>query len=296
MAEIIDSHQHFWVLGMNGYDQSFLAGEKRAKIRKTYLPENLESAINTTPVTRTIFVQTQHHVEENDWVLELAHQHNFIAGVVGWVDLASVSCEEQILAYKDHPKFVGVRHVTHDEPDENFIVRNDVLRGLALLEKHQVPFDLLFFQHHLHHAVTLAKRFPELPLVLDHLSNPNIAEGQMSSWEENFRAAAEFPNIFCKLSGMITRALWDTWEPSDLQPYVDIAIEAFGPDRLMFGSDWPVCLLAGSYQEVYNSLIQTLSKLCELEIVGKGMVLRPLGKSWTSPSSRSSSRTLKARG
>ena len=246
---------------MDGFDQSFLAEEKRAKIRQTYLPENLESAISTTPVSRTIFVQTQHNLAENNWVLELADQNNFIAGVVGWVDLASVSCEDQILAYKDHPKFVGARHVTHDEPDKNFIVRDDVLRGLALLEKHQVPFDLLFFQCHLHHAVTLAKRFPGLPLVLDHLSNPSIAEGQFALWEENFRAAAEFPNIFCKLSGMITRASWKTWKTSDLQPYVDIAIEAFGPDRLMFGSDWPVCLLAGTYPEVYDSLDQTLRRL-----------------------------------
>ncbi len=265
MTEIIDSHQHFWVLGMEGYDQSFLSDKKRAKIRQSYLPQDLEAATSTTPVNRSIFVQTQHHVAENDWALALADRHDFIAGVVGWVDLASTSCEDQILTYKDYPKFVGVRHVTHDEPDKDFILRDDVLKGLALLEKHQLPFDLLFFQHHLHHAVTLAKAFPKLRLVIDHLSNPSIAEGLFGLWEKNFRAAAEFPNIFCKLSGMITQASWKTWTASDLQPYVDIAIEAFGPNRLMFGSDWPVCLLAGTYPEVYNSLNQTLTRLDESE-------------------------------
>ncbi|MAW34054.1 MAG: amidohydrolase [Proteobacteria bacterium] len=265
MTEIIDSHQHFWVLGMEGYDQSFLSDKKRAKIRQSYLPQDLEAATSTTPVNRSIFVQTQHHVAENDWALALADRHDFIAGVVGWVDLASTSCEDQILTYKDYPKFVGVRHVTHDEPDKDFILRDDVLKGLALLEKHQLPFDLLFFQHHLHHAVTLAKAFPKLRLVIDHLSNPSIAEGLFGLWEKNFRAAAEFPNIFCKLSGMITQASWKTWTASDLQPYVDIAIEAFGPNRLMFGSDWPVCLLAGTYPEVYNSLNQILTRLDESE-------------------------------
>ena len=210
-------------------------------------------------------MQTQHHIAENDWALALADRYDFIAGVVGWVDLASTSCEDQVLTYKDNPKFVGVRHVTHDEPDKDFILCDDVLKGLALLEKHQLPFDLLFFQHHLHHAVTLAKAFPKLRLVIDHLSNPSIAEGLFGLWEKNFRAAAEFPNIFCKLSGMITQASWKTWTASDLQPYVDIAIEAFGPNRLMFGSDWPVCLLAGTYPEVYNSLNQTLTRLDESE-------------------------------
>ena len=261
---IIDAHQHFWQLS-KPFDYGWLNAEQNAPIRRDFLPEHLAEQIRAVGVDRTIFVQTQHNVAENRWVLDLAAEHQFIAGVVGWVDLASEQCEEQLLKFKDQPKFVGVRHVTQDEPDDDFIIRPDVLRGLKVLERHNVPFDLLFYVKHLRHATTLARELPELPMVINHLAKPRIKDQATDDWIDNFRAAARCPNICCKLSGMITEADWETWKPSDLKPFVETALEAFGPERCMFGSDWPVCELAGSYEQVYSALKEVLGPISESE-------------------------------
>jgi L-fuconolactonase len=269
---VIDAHQHFWDLTQREpYNYAWLDQPQHAPIRRNFLPDDLLPRMQTAGVDRSIFVQTQHHLEENRWVLHLAEQHDWIAGVVGWVDLASSYCEQQLLEFKDHPKFVGVRHVVQDEPDENFIVRPDVLRGLAALERHGVPYDMLFFVQHLRHAVTLAERFPQLTLVLDHLSKPKIKEQRLEGWSQDLRAAARYPNVVCKLSGMVTEADWQHWKPADLRPYVDLALEAFGPQRLLFGTDWPVCELAGTYEQVVGAtreLIATLSASEQAAILG----------------------------
>jgi len=260
---IIDAHQHYWEL--NRFDTSWLETPEHKPIRKNFLPADLKTRIDMTGVDYTVFVQTQHNLEENRWVLKLAEENAWIAGVVGWIDLAAENCEEQLLEFKQHPKFVGVRHITQAEPDDDFIVRPDVIRGLKVLQKHKVPFDLLFFVKHLKHAVTLAKELPELPMVIDHLAKPHIKEGRLDDWETNFRAAAKFPNLYCKLSGMVTEADWKSWKPANLKPYVDVAMEAFGPDRLMYGSDWPVCELAGTYQQVFDALKEVLGEITEEE-------------------------------
>ncbi len=264
MALTIDAHQHFWQLSQP-FNYGWLDAPANAPIRRDFLPEHLEPLIRAAGVDRTIFVQTQHDIRENRWVLGLAEQHDFIAGVVGWVDLASPACEEQLLEFKAHPKFVGIRHVTQDEPDDNFIVRDDVLRGLKVLEKHQVPFDLLFYVKHLRHVPQLATRFPDLPMVIDHLAKPHIKDHRVDDWLPDFRAAAAFPNVYCKLSGMITEADWRNWSVDELKPYVQTALEAFGPERLMFGSDWPVCELAGTYGQVIGALRDLLGALSERE-------------------------------
>lgn len=264
MSLVIDSHQHFWQHSQP-FDYSWQDAEELAPIRRDYLPADLEPQIKQAGVDRTVFVQTQHNVEENRWVLKLAEEYNFIAGIVGWVDLASEKCEEQLEEFKDHPKFVGIRHITQDEPDDDFIVRPEVLRGLKVLQKHQVPFDLLFYVKHLGHAATLARELPELPMVIDHLAKPHIKDGVTEDWIANFRAAARFPNVFCKLSGMITEADWNTWKPADLKPYVETALECFGPERCMFGSDWPVCELAGTYEQVHSALVEVLGPIGESE-------------------------------
>jgi L-fuconolactonase len=263
MSLTIDSHQHYWELGR--FDYSWLEAEELAAIRRSFLPADLKTNIDGVAVDKTIFVQTQHNVEENRWVLGLAEENDFIAGVVGWVDLASEACEDQLLEFKDHPKFVGIRHVTQDEPDADFIVGADVMRGLKVLEKHSVPFDLLFYVKHLKHAVTLAEALPDLPMVIDHLSKPEIKDQRTDNWIEHFKATAKYPNIYCKLSGMITEADWKNWTADDLKPYVHAAMEAFGPERLMFGSDWPVCELAGSYEQVYNALNDALGSISDNE-------------------------------
>jgi len=260
---IIDAHQHFWELGR--FDYGWLETPQHKPIHRNFLPEDLRSLIDQAGVDKTVFVQTQHNIEETRWVLKLAENNEFICGVVGWVDLASDKCEEQLLELKEHPKFVGIRHITQDEPDDDFIIRPHIMQGLRVLQKHEVPFDLLFYVKHLHHAQQLGRELPELKMVIDHLAKPHIKEQKLDDWETNFRAAAEYPNISCKLSGMITEADWANWKPADLKPYVEIAFDAFGPDRLMFGSDWPVCELAGSYPQVKDVLEECLGPLSEDE-------------------------------
>jgi L-fuconolactonase len=259
----IDAHQHFWQLGR--FDTSWLDAPRLKAIRRDYLPADLKPHLKATGVDSTVFVQTQHNVEENRWALQLAAENDFIAGVVGWIDLANPACEDQLAEFKDHPKFVGVRHVVQDEPDPDFMVRPEILRGLKVLEKHGVPYDLLFYVQHIKHAETVARHCPNLPLVIDHLSKPRIREQVVGDWESHFRAAARYPNVSCKISGMITEADWTGWKPADLKPYVDIALDCFGPERLMFGSDWPVCELAGSYERVYAATQELIGRLSPSE-------------------------------
>ena len=247
------------------FDHSWQERPGMEKICKSFLPSDLVPLLQQAGIDRSVFVQTQHNTAENRWVLQLAEQHDFIAGVVGWVDLASDQCEEQLSEFKEHPKFVGVRHVTHDEPDANYIVRDEVIRGLSILQRHGVPFDLLFYVKHLHHAERLARELPDLPMVIDHLSKPEIRVGKMDPWRDHFAAAARYENVYCKLSGMITEADWQSWQPSQLKPYVETAVELFGPNRLMYGSDWPVCELAGTYQQQIDALHECLGKLSSSE-------------------------------
>lgn len=264
MSLTVDAHHHFWQrdLPMN---YGWLEAPALAPIRRDFLPEDLAPHLAATGIDRTVVVQTQHDTRENQWALGLAERHAFIAGVVGWVDLASPDCERQLLEVKDHPKFVGVRHVTQDEPDDDFIVREDVLRGLRVLQTHGIPFDLLFHVKHLRHAATLARALPDLPMVIDHLAKPGIKQHRLDDWLPDFRAASRFPNVSCKLSGMVTEADWKGWTANDLKPYVHAALDAFGPARLMFGSDWPVCELAASYERVHWALSKALGPLSDDE-------------------------------
>lgn len=266
---VIDSHQHFWKLDLP-FDYEWLKSPEHAPIHRDYLPEDLLVEMRRAGVDRSVFVQTQHNVEENRWALDLAERNPWIVGIVGWVDLASDRCESQLAEFSSHRRFVGVRHITQDEPDENFIVSAPVIRGLKVLEKHGVPFDLLFYTRHLRHVPTLAAQLPTLPMVIDHLSKPEIRAGKVDGshidcWRSDLRRAAQHPNVYCKLSGMVTEADWHAWKAADLKPYVDAAIECFGPERCMFGSDWPVCELAASYSEVVQTLREIVRDLSESE-------------------------------
>ncbi len=261
---LLDAHQHFWQLSQP-FDYRWLDAPANAPIRRDYLPTDLEPHLRATGVTHSIFVQTQHNLDESRWALDLADRYPFLVGVVGWVDLANPACEEQVEAMRKYPKFVGVRHITQDEPDDDFIVRPDVRRGLRVLEKHGVPFDLLFYVKHLRHAATLAREFPALPLVIDHLAKPHIRARQMDDWLPHLKAAAAFPNVYCKLSGLVTEADWKQWKVADLKPYVQSALELFGPERCMYGSDWPVCELAASYEQVHGALVEALGSLSGTE-------------------------------
>ncbi len=274
MGLIVDSHHHFWDRTMAGYDHGWLEEPGNEKICRNFLPADLEPRIQAAGIDKTVFVQTQHNVEETRWVLSLAEQHDWLAGIVGWVDLASPDCEAQLEEFKDDPYFVGVRHLVQNEPDD-FILRDDILRGLSVLEKHDVAYDLLFFVPQLQHAASVARQFPNLRLVIDHLAKPYIKAGAIDGWREDFIAAAQCPNVYCKLSGMVTEADWNDWTPEDLKPYVSTALEHFTPDRCMFGSDWPVCELAATYQQVFDALTECIGGVSDSErekILGKNAI------------------------
>ena len=226
-----------------------------AVLRRDYLPEELKPLLKAIQFDGTIAVQARQMVEETEWLLELSDKHDFIKGVVGWVDLRSPKLREQLEMYAKHPKLVGVRHVVHDEPDDHFMLLPEFRRGLAQLREFGLTYDLLLFPKHLPVAVKLVAGFPDQPFVLDHIAKPGIREGQVSPWREDLERLAEFPNVFCKLSGLVTEAKWKQWQPEDFHRYLDIVIETFGTDRVMIGSDWPVCTLSGDYASTMRIVI-----------------------------------------
>jgi L-fuconolactonase len=248
----LDSHQHFWKY--NPAHQVWMTDEM-AVLRRDYLPAELEPQLKAIQFDGTIAVQARQMVEETEWLLELSDQHDFIKGVVGWVDLRSPRFRAQLERYAKHPKLVGVRHVVHDEPDDGFMLLPEFRRGLAQLREFGLTYDLLLFPKHLPVAARLVAEFPDQPFVLDHIAKPGIREGQVSPWREDLDRLAEFPNVFCKLSGLVTEAKWKQWEPEDFHRYLDIVIETFGTERVMIGSDWPVCTLSGDYASTMRIVI-----------------------------------------
>ena len=264
----LDSHQHFW--HYNPAHQVWMT-DKMDVLRRDCLPEELKPQLQAIRFDGTIAVQARQMIEETEWLLRLSGEHDWIEAVVGWVDLRSPRLREQLERYARRPKFVGVRHVVHDEPDDNFMLLPEFRRGIAQLREFDLTYDLLLFPRHLPAAVKLAQEFPSQPFVLDHIAKPAIREGQTSPWREDLRRLAECPNAFCKLSGMVTEAAWKQWRPGDFHRYMDIVIEAFGAERVMIGSDWPVCTLSGDYASTMRIVIdyvrQFPPKACE-DILG----------------------------
>jgi L-fuconolactonase len=222
--------------------------EQMEVLKRDYLPDELKPLLKSVQFDGTIAVQARQMVEETEWLLELSDQHGFIKGVVGWVDLRSPKLRERLEMYAEHPKLVGVRHVVHDEADDNFMLLPEFRRGIAQLREFGLAYDLLLFPKHLPVAVKLVAEFPDQPFVLDHIAKPAIREGQVSPWREDLKRLAEFPSVFCKLSGLVTEAKWKQWQPEGFHRYLDIVIAAFGTERVMIGSDWPVCTLSGDYR------------------------------------------------
>jgi L-fuconolactonase len=253
----LDAHQHFW-----RYDEEQYGWiPKGSPLRRNWLPEDLQPLLERAGLEGSIAVQARQTVEESRWLLELADANPMIKGVVGWVDLRSETVEEQLARFAEHPKFVGVRHVVQDEPDDRFMVRPDFLRGIGWLKQFDLTYDILIFPKQLPAAIELVKQFPDQPFVLDHLAKPRIKEGIMSPWREQVRELSKFPNVTCKVSAMITEADWERWKPVDFRPYLDLIFSTFGEDRLMYGSDWPVALLAGNYERVYGLVDDYLEPL-----------------------------------
>lgn len=224
--------------------------EKLGRLRRDYLPGDLEPLLIEARLDGCIAIQARQTVEESWWLLELADRFPIIKGVVGWVDLRSEKVDEDLAALCKNPKFVGVRHVAQDEPDDRFLVGEAFVRGIRKLKQINLAYDLLIFPRQLPAAIELVGRFPEQRFVLDHIAKPNIAAGPIEPWAKLVRDLAKAPNVMCKISGLVTEAKWDSWSENDFAPYLDVIGEAFGPERLMYGSDWPVCLLAGEYAKV----------------------------------------------
>ena len=257
---VVDSHQHFWDITRFEYPWM---GPEVAPIAKTFMPPDLAPTLAELGINRTVLVQARSALEETTWFLELATEYDFIAGVVGWVDLLDPNLPRVLDHLLGHPKFKGVRHQVHDEPDEAWMVRDDVLRGLRELAKRDIPYDLLLRPPHLKYVPRVVDRLPNLPLVVDHIAKPEIAEGTIDEWARDMERVAAIPHVYCKVSGMVTEADWDSWTPADLRPYGEVVVEQFGYDRLMFGSDWPVCLLAGTYRQVWDAAHTTVGPLSD---------------------------------
>lgn len=256
----IDSHQHFW-----RYDPSQYAWitDAMGGLRRDCLPDELAPLLQAAGFDGSVAVQARQTLEETAWLLELAERHPRVQGVVGWFDLSSAELPAQLERYSAHPKLVGARHVLQDEPDDRFMLRPEFRRGMALVGEHELAYDLLLFPRHLEPAVALVDEFEDQLFVLDHIAKPAIRERVLSPWKEHLQRLAERPNVFCKLSGMVTEARWNEWRPGDFRPYLDVVLEAFGPERLMIGSDWPVCTLAGDYASTMGLVLDFVSELSE---------------------------------
>ncbi len=242
----LDSHQHFWRHRAAEYPW-IPAG---TPLHRDWLPADLATLQRPLGFDGSIAVQARQSLAESDWLLGLADADPRIRGVVGWVDLRSLQVEEDLERLSDHPRFVGVRHVVQDEPDDQFLMRPDFVRGIGLLGRFDLTYDLLLYPRQLPAAIALARAFPSQPFVLDHIAKPPIKTGGLSPWREQIGELAREPNVRCKVSGMVTEADHGAWRPEDFRPYLEVVMEAFGARRLMFGSDWPVCLLAAGYAEV----------------------------------------------
>lgn len=245
----VDAHQHFWKYNPAEYEW---IDDSMAAIRRDFLPEDLEPELERNDFQGSIAVQVRQTLEETRWLLELANRSSKILGVVGWVDLRSPNVRSQLSEFTRHPKLVGIRHIVQSEPDDHFLLRQDFLRGITSLEEFDLAYDILIYTKHLPAAAEFVERFPKQRFVLDHLAKPAIKSQEVESWAAGVRRLAAFPNVFCKLSGMVTEADWQHWKPEDITPYLNIAFEAFGASRLMIGSDWPVCLVAGSYNRTID--------------------------------------------
>lgn len=255
----IDSHQHFWKYKPEDYGW---IDEKMKVLKHDYLPPDLQPELEAAGFSGSVVVQARQSIEESRWLLELAGRFDFIKGVVGWVDLRSennLRYQLDELCLSD--KFVGVRHVVHDEPDDLFMLDDAFLKGISLLKEYNLTYDLLLFPKHLPVAEKVVAMFPEQQFIIDHISKPGIKDGILSPWKEDLNRIAENNNVWCKLSGMVTEADWLNHTKEDFYPYLDIVFEAFGAERLMFGSDWPVCLVAGGYQRVYGIIDEYISKM-----------------------------------
>ncbi len=247
----IDAHHHFWKYDPAEYD--WISPEMET-IRRDFLPADLFEEIKAVGIEGVVSVQARQCVEETRWLLEMAEVNDFIRGVVGWLPLISNSVQADLEKFAANQKLKAVRHVLQGEPDDDYMLRDDFNRGISALKNHGLVYDVLIYERQLLQAIKLVDRHPDQIFVLDHVAKPRIKNGVLQPWKRNIYELAQRPNVYCKLSGMVTEADWELWTPEQLRPYADCVLEAFGANRTMFGSDWPVCLVAGKYSQWLNTV------------------------------------------
>jgi L-fuconolactonase len=259
---VIDAHHHFWNYSAEEYGW---ISEEMKVLRRDFTPADLRKEIAAAGVDGVVSVQARQTVDETRWLLELAAANDFIRGVVGWVPLVSPDVGRDLERFAASPKLKAVRHVLQDEPDDDYALRDDFDRGVGELKRFNLRYDILVFERHLPQAIKLVDKHPEQVFVLDHVAKPRIKEGKLDPWRANLKELARRGNVYCKASGMATEADWKQWTPGQLRPYFDAALDAFGPRRLMFGSDWPVCLLATDYGRWVRTVRELAGELTNAE-------------------------------
>jgi len=250
----LDSHQHFWK-----YSDAEYGWIDDTNLRRDFLPDDLHKELRGAGIDGAISVQARQTLGETEWLLSLAEQNSFLKGVVGWVPLTSPSVEADIEKFAARKKLKAVRHVIQDEKDDRYILREDLNAGVALLDKHGLAFDILIFERHLPYAIQFVDRHPKQRFILDHIAKPRIRDGAVQPWRDNLREMAKRSNVWCKLSGVVTEADHKKWTEAQVRFYIDTALDAFTPKRVMFGSDWPVCLSATTYKN-WTELMRRATK------------------------------------
>ena len=246
-----------------------------SELKKNFVPHELKSILSSNKIEGCVAVQADQSEIENDFLLKLASDNDFIKGVVGWIDFRSQKIIEQLSHYATYKKQKGFRHMVQAEPDNHFLLRPDFMRGISALQPFGFTYDILIYPQHLPVAIEFVKKFPSQKFVIDHLAKPEIRKGNILGWKENIQALGALKNVHCKISGLVTEADWQKWTDTDIKPYLDIVLEVFGVDRLMYGSDWPVCLLAASYEKQL-SVITTYIKMLSVEEQNKIMGLNAI--------------------
>jgi len=241
----IDSHHHFWKYSVNEYGW---IDDDMKSIRKDFLPEDLEREIRGAGIDAVVSVQARQTVSETEWLLGFSEEHAFIKGLVGWVPLSSPNVKQHLSRFSSFPKLKSVRHVVQGESDDDFILGNDFNRGIKVLKEFGLAYDILILEKHLPQTIRFVDMHPDQVFILDHIAKPRIKENIIEPWRKNIRSLAQRRNVYCKVSGMVTEADYGKWTEEQLRPYFETVLEAFGPERLMFGSDWPVCTVACEYR------------------------------------------------
>lgn len=244
----LDAHQHFWE-----YDaqRDSWIDDSMSVLKSDYLPEQIEPLLKEKELEGCIAVQANQSEKETEFLLALAEAYSFIKAVVGWVDLCSENIEKRLEYYAQNPYLKGIRHIVQAEP-ENFVLKPEFQRGIGFLSQFNLVYDLLVYPSQLESGIELVSQFPDQKFVLDHCAKPQIKIQEIKKWTRDIRRIAEEENVFCKVSGLVTEADFKNWKPSDFLPYLEVVFDAFGEDRVLYGSDWPVCLLAASYEKVYQ--------------------------------------------